>query len=66
VLEPGVKEGATTSSPCSEATTNEWDGEEEAAVEIGGGGDSGGASVDMGAAPQGDEDGVLEQEEFDE
>jgi hypothetical protein len=57
---------AMASSPCSEAIVDERDDEEEATLEIGGDGDSCGAPADRGAAPQGDEDGVLEQGEFDE
>jgi hypothetical protein len=57
---------AMASSPYSEAMADEQDDEEEATVEIGGDGDSGGALADRGAAPQCDEDGVLEQGKFDE
>jgi hypothetical protein len=65
-LDQRKRKEAMASSPCSEATADEQDVEEEAVVEIGGDGDSGGALADRGVALQGDEDGVLEQGKFNE
>jgi hypothetical protein len=47
-LGPREEEGAMASSPCSEATADERDGEEEAVAEIGGNGGLGWCSSRQG------------------